>query len=223
MIFSRQNVSNVLLCTLVVGYLGRYLPVLTCMLVAATLTWWWWGGGRRCPSGPWRRLSSTPRLPTPAPLRWVKHQLEPSRVAVLADPVHFLPDPDPANYLFKTGSRILLALKESIPTSNFFCTSNIFLLIFEWWIFLSEKMEKFTWKCVKPLCWTYFFLVYTTLHCQSTNRIRIRNPEPSRLGWEVAIFFYSDLNVGWGQCVLDLLETNLDFFRNCGTWLLKSK
>ena len=35
-------------------------------------------------------------------------------------------------------------------------------------------MEKFTWKCVKPLLLKYFFLVYTTLHCQSTDRIRIQ-------------------------------------------------
>ena len=35
-------------------------------------------------------------------------------------------------------------------------------------------MKKFTWKCVKPLFLKYFFLVFTTLHCQSTDRIRIR-------------------------------------------------
>ena len=46
---------------------------------------------------------------------------------------------------------LLLALKEWIQTSKFFFTSNIFLLIFEWWLFLSEKIEKFPWKCVKPL------------------------------------------------------------------------
>ena len=50
-------------------------------------------------------------------------------VGRVADPVHFRPDPDPdqdpANQNFKIGSRILLALKESIQTSN------IFLLIFE--------------------------------------------------------------------------------------------
>ena len=34
----------------------------------------------------------------------------------VADPVHFWPDPDPAHRNFKTGSRILLALKESIQT-----------------------------------------------------------------------------------------------------------
>ena len=45
----------------------------------------------------------------------------------VADPVHFRPDPDLANQNFKigSGSRTLLALKESIQTSN------IFLLIFE--------------------------------------------------------------------------------------------
>jgi len=35
-------------------------------------------------------------------------------------------------------------------------------------------MEKFTWKCVKALFFNYFFLVYTILHSQSTDRIRIR-------------------------------------------------
>ena len=35
-------------------------------------------------------------------------------------------------------------------------------------------MEKFTWKCVKALFLKYIFLVYKTLHCQSTDRIRIR-------------------------------------------------
>ena len=40
----------------------------------------------------------------------------------VADPVHFRPDPAPANQNFKigSGSRILLALKESIQTSKFF-------------------------------------------------------------------------------------------------------
>jgi len=39
----------------------------------------------------------------------------------VADPVHIRPDPDPANQNFKigSGSRILLALKESIQTSKF--------------------------------------------------------------------------------------------------------
>jgi len=46
-------------------------------------------------------------------------------------------------------------------------------------------MGKFTWKCVKPLLLKYFFLVYTTLHCQSTDRIWIRIhwkkfPDPNR-------------------------------------------
>ena len=34
-------------------------------------------------------------------------------------------------------------LKNQFRHLNFF-TSNIFILIFEWWLFLSEKMEKFT-------------------------------------------------------------------------------
>ena len=42
----------------------------------------------------------------------------------VTDPVHFrpelAPDPDPANQNFKTGSQILLALKESIQPSTIF-------------------------------------------------------------------------------------------------------
>jgi len=95
----------------------------------------------------------------------------------VADPVHLRPDPDPANQNFKNLIRILLALtyQESIQTSKFFFTSNIFFLIFEWWLFWSEQMEKFTWKCVKALFLKYFSLLYTTLYSQSgTDRIRIR-------------------------------------------------
>jgi hypothetical protein len=46
----------------------------------------------------------------------------------VADPVHFrpYPDPNPANHNFETGSRILLALKESIQTSNFFHIKQIY-------------------------------------------------------------------------------------------------
>jgi len=41
-------------------------------------------------------------------------------LARVADPVHFRPDPDPANQIFKigSGSRILLAHKESTQTST---------------------------------------------------------------------------------------------------------
>ena len=94
----------------------------------------------------------------------------------VADPFHFRPDPDPANQNFKNRIRILLALtKNQFKNLKFFSHQTyVFLLIFEWWLFLSEKVEKFIWKCVKPLFLKYFFLVYTTLHCQSTNRIRIR-------------------------------------------------
>ena len=35
-------------------------------------------------------------------------------------------------------------------------------------------MEKFIWKCVKKVCFKTNFLVYKTLHSQSTDRIRIR-------------------------------------------------
>jgi len=50
----------------------------------------------------------------------------------VADPVHFgpdpAPDPDPAKQNFKagSGSRILLAIKESIQTSNFFSHQTYF-------------------------------------------------------------------------------------------------
>ena len=45
-----------------------------------------------------------------------------------ADPVHFRPDPDPANQNFKigSGSRILLALKESFLISKFFSHPTCF-------------------------------------------------------------------------------------------------
>jgi len=53
--------------------------------------------------------------------------------ARVADPVHFRPAPDPANQNLKigSGSRILLALKDSIQTSKKNFTINIFLLIDE--------------------------------------------------------------------------------------------
>ena len=57
-------------------------------------------------------------------------------------------------------------------------------MIFEWWLFLSEKIEKFTWKCVKALFLKYIFLVYTTLHCQRTDRIRIRIRKRIRIRWK---------------------------------------
>ena len=44
-------------------------------------------------------------------------------------------------------------------------------------------MEKFTWKCVKPLFWKYFFLVYTTLHCQKVpigSRSGENYPDPTK-------------------------------------------
>ena len=51
-------------------------------------------------------------------------------VGRVADPVHCRPDPapapDPANQYFKTGSRILLALKEPIQTSEFFAHQTYF-------------------------------------------------------------------------------------------------
>ena len=73
-------------------------------------------------------------------------------------------DPDPGSYWH---------LKNQFKHQNFFhiqhiSSDNWMMIIFIW------KMEKFTWKCVKALFLKYFFLVYTTLHCQSTDRIRIR-------------------------------------------------
>ena len=87
----------------------------------------------------------------------------PTRVA---DPVHFRPDPDPANQYFKTGSRILLTLnKNQFKHLNFFHIKHIssdiwFMIIFIW------KNEKIHLKMCKTSFLKYFFLVYTTLHCQ---------------------------------------------------------
>ena len=93
----------------------------------------------------------------------------------VADTVHFRPDPDPANQILKNRIRIririLLALTKNLIYHLIFShqSSDIWMMIF-----LPEKMEKFTWKCVKALFLKYFFLVYTTLHSQSTDRIQIR-------------------------------------------------
>ena len=49
------------------------------------------------------------------------------RITRVADPVHFRPDPDPANQNFKNRIRILLALtKKSIQTSKFFSHQTYF-------------------------------------------------------------------------------------------------
>ena len=98
----------------------------------------------------------------------------------VADPVHFWPDPDPANQNFQNRIRIriwfpiqiLLALTKNQFKHLILFTSIRFLLIFEWWFFLPEK-----WKNPpenKALFFNYFFLVYSILHIQSTDRIRIR-------------------------------------------------
>ena len=59
------------------------------------------------------------------------------------------------------------------PASKFFSLTSIrFLLIVQWWFnFFPEKMEKFTWKCVKAL---FFLFKGTTLNRKITDRIRIR-------------------------------------------------
>ena len=94
---------------------------------------------------------------------WIQFRLIFQQWDRVADPVHYRPDPapDPVNQNFKTGSRILLSLKESIQTSKFFSHQTYFFWYFEWWLFLSEKMEKFTWKCVKPrFCKIFFPCLY---------------------------------------------------------------
>ena len=48
-------------------------------------------------------------------------------------------NPDPANQNFKIGSRILLALNESIQTSTFFSHQTYFFWYLNDWLFLSEK------------------------------------------------------------------------------------
>ena len=96
-------------------------------------------------------------------------------VARVADRVHFRPDPDPANQNVKirSGSRILLGLKESIQTSKFFSHQTYFFWFF--WMMIN-----FIWKNGKihlKMCQTSIkknVLVYATLHCQCTDRIWIR-------------------------------------------------
>jgi len=81
------------------------------------------------------------------PLLYLKQWWGPLRIRI-----HFRPDPvpDPAPYPDSTGT-----YQESIQTSKFLSHQSYFFI--------------FTWKCVK-----YFFLVYTTLHSVSNDRIRIR-------------------------------------------------
>jgi len=90
----------------------------------------------------------------------------------VADPVHFRPDPapDPANQNFKIGSGSYWHLKNQFKHLNFFSHQTYFF----WYLNDYFFLKKFTWKCVKPLFLKYIFLVYKTLHCQSTDRIRIR-------------------------------------------------
>jgi len=61
-------------------------------------------------------------------------------------------------------------------------TSNIFLLIFEWWLFLSEKMEKIYLKMWKTSIFKIFFpcLYNFTLPKYGTYRIRIPS-EPVKI------------------------------------------
>ena len=109
---------------------------------------------------------------------WMARTLE-GRVA---NPVHFWPDPDPANQNFKNRIRIpdpTGTYQNSIETSIFFSSHQS---DFFWYLndeyFYMKKIEKLTWKCVKALFLKYIFLVYTTLHSQSTDRIRIRIRSP---------------------------------------------
>ena len=63
-------------------------------------------------------------------------------VGRVADPVHLRPDPAPdlANRYFETGSRILLALKETIQTSKFFSHQTYFLR------YLNDNFYLKNWK-----------------------------------------------------------------------------
>ena len=96
-----------------------------------------------------------------------------NRIRILL--AHFRLDPDPANQNFKTGSGSywhspgIKSLKSNMYIFFTSISSDTWMMIF-----LPEKIEKFTWKCLKALFLKYLFLVYTTLHCQSTDRIRIR-------------------------------------------------
>ena len=133
-----------------------------------------WGRRRPpggCSSGSRYLLTLIPDL-NPKTIHWQNHPLtirvvsqktdgdrdsrrdSTSVICRVADPVHFWPDPDPANQNFKNWIRILLALtKNQFKHLHFFHIKHISSDIFEWWLFLSEKMEKFTWKCVKALLW----------------------------------------------------------------------
>ena len=67
----------------------------------------------------------------------------------VADPVHFRPDPDPANWNFKNRIRILLPLtKNQFKHQLFSHQSDFFWYLNDDYFFL-KKGKKFTWKCVK--------------------------------------------------------------------------
>ena len=132
-----------------------------------------------------------------------------------SNPVHFRPDPDPANQNVKNRIRILLALaKKEFKTSQFFfhinqISSDIWMLIF---FFL--KMYNFTWKCVKAL---FFPLIHTTLHRirirpKMSGFDRIRHPATKNIEQKWRIY----LNLGcWRPgnicCSIHLLHLHFDF------------
>ena len=128
----------------------------------------------------------------------------------VADPVHFRPDPDPANQNFKTGSgsRILLALQKSIQTSTFFhikhISSDIWMMIIFIWKNgkIHQKMCKSSiFKIFFP--WLYNFKLYIAKVLigsgsgenfpdpapDPNKKVRIRPyPEPWRKGREAYFF-----------------------------------
>ena len=82
--------------------------------------------------------------------------------------------------------RILLPLTKNQFKHNFFSSGQSDFFRYLNVDFLPEKMEKFTWKCAKAL-FKKTFLIYTTLHSQSTGRIRIRI-RPKRSGSGTLLF-----------------------------------
>ena len=83
----------------------------------------------------------------------------------VADPVHFRPDPDPANQNFKIGSGSYWHLKNQFKHQIFFnstipISSDIWMMIIFIW-----KNGKIHLKMCKTSIFKKNFLVYTTLHC----------------------------------------------------------
>ena len=113
---------------------------------------------------PWRECA---RRPPAAPPCNTKSRFS-YRLRVLhsrvADPVHFRPDPDPANQNFETGSRILLALtKNQLKHQIFFHVKHISSDI---WMMII-----FTWKNGKihlKMCKTSSFKIFFHCSCNFT-------------------------------------------------------